>query len=185
MNSRSEVLRDQGDAREVPTKDEVLRRVIERYGSLERPDFHWVQIAYDRDPYADLRRKLSERFDLTDITDLNSDVSFAYELRSREGDGAWTLRLSMVAPYAALIRHAPRMPAEAIVDGPRDAKSGAETFIVEACHSVGCEVLHRDVLGLPVRLRLFETAPERVRAYQALFSDIDFLPGEYGGARNA
>lgn len=161
------------------TRDDVLRVVIERYGSLEQPDFHWVKLEYDRDPYAELRETLAARFDLTETTDVNSDVSFVYELRSREGEGVWTLQLSLAGPYAVLIRHQSATPTEAIVDGPRDAISGDEKFIVDACQSVECEVLQREILSLPIELQLFDTEPERVRAYQALFSDVDFLPGEY------
>jgi len=165
------------------SSDEVLRHVIEKYRSLEKPDFHWVREEYERDPFAALRAALGSRFDVADVTDLNSDVSFAYDLKPIEGDGKWTLRLSMVGPYATLVRHQPRTPSETIVDGPADARSPFESLVLEACASAEYELLSRDVLRLPVKLRLFETSPERVRVYQALFSDVDFLPGEYGETR--
>lgn len=165
------------------TFDEILPRVVARYGSMEKPDFHWVKAEYDRDPFVALRAALGSRLEVTDVTDLNSDVSFAYDLKSRGGDGVWTLRLSMVGPYATLIRHLPPTPIEAIVNGPRDARPPTETLVAEACTNVGYELLPRDLLGVPVKLRLFETAPERVRVYQALFSDVDFLPGEYHATR--
>jgi len=156
--------------------------VSDKYVSLERPDFHWVQSAYERDPFVDLRRALSARFEVTDVTDLNSDVSVGYELTPKVGEGKWTLRLSMVGPYAALIRHASRTPAEVIVDGLEDASSLDEAFIAQVSASAGCELLGRELLRTPVELRLFDTAPGRVRVFQALFSDVDFLPGEYDAA---
>jgi hypothetical protein len=127
-----------------------------------------------------LRGELSRVFDLKDVTDLNYDVSFGYELRAKEDTRkAWTLRLSMVGPYSVLIRHSPPHPSAAIVNGPADATSADEQLIVRQSQSFGFDVLSRELLNIPVSLRLFATAPERVRVYQALFSDDDFLPGEY------
>jgi hypothetical protein len=150
----------------------------ERYGSLETPTFHWVLDEYKRDPYEAVRRNLGSKFELVDVTDLNSDVSFAYDLRSKHSLEAWTLRLSMVGPYATVIRHE-GPPAEAILDGAGGARTDEERAVVDACQTAGCDVLSRQILGSPVALRLFDTSPERVRFYQALFSDVDFLPGEY------
>jgi hypothetical protein len=85
----------------------------------------------------------------------------------------------MVGPYAVLIRHAPEHPERMLVDGPRDCTGALEEFVARALEHSGVELLGRAALSSPIPLRLFETAPGRVRIYQALFADTDFLPGEY------
>ena len=165
-----------------PSKEEVMARINERYGSLTNPSFHWVQGECDRDAYKSLRTTLAEHFDMEDITDLNSDVSFGYELGSKRQARAWTIRLSMLGPYAMIYRHDGYLQ-NTIMDGPDDIQTSEEKLLVETCRAEGCAVLSFDLLSVPVPLRLFDAAPDRVRVYQALFSDVDFLPGEYEQSR--
>jgi hypothetical protein len=154
-----------------PSPEELLQRVRERYGSLERPDFLWVGAEYNRDPYAELRRALASRLEVKDVTDLKSDVSVAYELTATGGSATWRLRLSLVGPYAVLLRRDGNA-AELPMDGPEDATGEVEAFVVQVCRWANCALLPLDLLAAPVPLRLVDVDEEEldeVSMYQALF----------------
>lgn len=160
------------------TADDLRKLVIERYGSLDEPSFHWVGPEYDRDSFGSLRSRLETTFAVEDITDLNSDVSFGYWLDARfAAHPRLTLRLSLVGPYAVLLRHK-GPPPEVVVDGEDDCRPGPEAFVCSQLAEHGIEILDREQISSPVPLALFETEIGRVRMYQALFVDTDFLPGE-------
>jgi hypothetical protein len=155
--------------------DEVMERIRGAYGSLDEPRFDFVVDAA-RDPrYRTLIRNLAERYTLDADTDLNSDVSFGCVLRY--GAERWVLRVSMVGPYAMLLRLRGQGGAT-LVSSPDPSSSEAEQELIGAVEDSGLRLLDRTVLAAPVNLRLFNTAPNRTRVYQALFVDTDFLPWE-------
>ncbi|WP_437575484.1 hypothetical protein [Sorangium sp. So ce887] len=150
-----------------------------KYKSLENPDFHWVIKEYERKPYRELEQCLMSRFSVEDITDLSGDVSCVLAI-SPEGSGVqWTLKISLVGSYAVLLRETGARGWDVYVQCESDARSEGEHWILKVCRQHAIEVLRLDVLKTPIGLRLFDTDPERVRLYQALFSDNDYLPGEY------
>lgn len=154
--------------------------IAKKYGSLSDPDFSWVANAYHEDPAREIREQLEQRLVVSEVTDLNSDVSIAYELSTDARLPArWTIRISLVGPYAAFIRHTPEEPRAMLVDGPADCIDPVEQFVQAVLGASGVELLNRRLLSAAVPLRLFDTARDRVKVYQALFTDNDFLPGEY------
>ncbi|WP_104978086.1 hypothetical protein [Sorangium cellulosum] len=159
--------------------NQLFQAIIDKYKSLENPDFHWVAKEYKRKPYRELEEHLAGRFSVEDVTNLTNDVSCVLAI-SPEGDEVrWTLKLSLVGPYAVLLRETGARAWDVYVHSESDARSEDERWILGACEQHGIEMLKLDVLKTPIGLRLFDTDPERVRIYQALFSDTDYLPGEY------
>ncbi|WP_437480734.1 hypothetical protein WME75_36180 [Sorangium sp. So ce1014] len=164
---------------------QLFQVIVDKYKSLESPDFHWVIKEHERKPYRGLEQCLMSRFSVEDITDLNNDVSCVLAI-SPEGSGVqWTLKISLVGPYAVLLRETGARGWDVYVQAESDARSEDEYWILEACRQHAIEVLRLDVLKTPIGLRLFDTDPERVRLYQALFSDNDYLPGEYDAEHGA
>lgn len=145
------------------------------YGSLESPDFSFVADAVARRPHEELARELSHHFEVSEDTDPNDDVSFVYQLR--RGGSTWILRVSMVGPYAILLRLVENGGADVISDDTAP-RSESETDLLKRLSSRQLQVLDRDTLLQPVPLMLFNTAPENTRIYQALFCDSDILPWE-------
>jgi hypothetical protein len=155
--------------------DEVMEWIRTAYGSLEQPCFGFIQAAASDPRYRELRTMLAERFELQRDTDLNSDVSFGYVLHI--GVERWVLRVSMVGPYAMLLRlHQPGDDLPVANSDP--SSSEAERQLIDAVERSGFRLLDRDLLSQPVPLTLFNTAADRTRIYQALFVDTDFLPWE-------
>lgn len=157
---------------------EIEQQIRERYGSLEQPDFHFVGNESLDGSYEDLISRLAETFAIEEITDPNDDVSLSYVLR-RDG-GEWVVQLSLVGPYAVLLRLT-RGAAEVVTASVRDL-ARCERLILEELERSGLKVLDRSTLSRPIPLRLFNTAPDSVRLYQALFTDTDVLPWETHGA---
>ncbi|KYF97203.1 hypothetical protein BE20_39475 [Sorangium cellulosum] len=164
---------------------QLFQAIMAKYRSLENPDFRWVVEEYERKPYRELERRLVSRFSIEDITDLNNDVSCVFAISPEGSEARWTLKLSLVGPYAVLLRETGARGWDVYVQGEADARSEDERWILEACRQHAIEVLRLDVLKTPIGLRLFDTDPENVRLYQALFSDNDYLPGEYDAEHGA
>lgn len=145
---------------------ELLPTIEKRYGSLEQPIFSFVEKQRSKNPYQKLEILLRENFDVEDVTDMNYDVSFCYEI-----DKKWLLQLSMVGSYAVIL---------SLGNGIHIVKSNTanecEQKMFKLLIEHGFMVLDREGLELPVSLKLFNTDPENCCIYQALFSDIDILP---------
>jgi len=155
--------------------DEVMERIRAAYGSLDEPRFDFLADAAHDPRYRTLVGKLAARFTLAADTDPDSDVSLGFVLR--HGHQRWVLRVSMVGPYAVLLRLGEHGNAT-LVSGPDPSSSETERRLIEAVEDSGLRLLDRTLLATPVALRLFNTAPDRTRVYQALFVDTDFLPWE-------
>lgn len=165
--------------------EQLFQSIMSKYHSMENPDFHWVAEEYERRPYRELELQLMGRFSVEDITDLNNDVSCVFAI-SPVGSGVqWTLKVSLVGPYVILLRETGARGWDVYVQGESDARSVDECWILEACRQHAIEVLPLDILKTPIGLRLFDTDPENVRLYQALFSDNDYMPGEYNAEHGA
>jgi hypothetical protein len=153
---------------------EVRAAILSTYGSLDNPDFHRLRPSLDAPPFAELAADLRRNFTLDDDTDPNTDV--ARVLILRQGPRSWSISLSLVGPYACILRitRQHRAMTSELVQQPGAAPAEAELF--EALSAHGFRMLPRAVLEAPVPLRLWATDPENVRVYQALFSDTDILP---------
>ncbi|MGK3985801.1 hypothetical protein WME99_22330 [Sorangium sp. So ce136] len=165
--------------------NQLFQAILEKYKSLENPDCHWVVKEYERNPYRGLEQYMMSRFSVEDITDLNNDVSCVLAISPEGSVAQWTLKISLVGPYAVLLRETGARGWDVYVQDESDVRSEDERWILEACRQHDVEVLRLDVLKMPIGLRLFDTDPENVRLYQALFSDNDYLPGEYNAKHGA
>ena len=155
-------------------RDEIDRSILQRYGSLEDPDFGFVQELLARDPCAGLREALATDFEVEEATDPNDDVCCSVVLRV--GGRVWLLQQSLLGPYAVLLRDC---------DGPSEVVADAtatfdprERLVLDLLERAGLQILDRATLERPVALELFNAEPDRVCVYQALFSDTDVLPWE-------
>jgi hypothetical protein len=109
---------------------------------------------------------------VSDETDLNDDVSFVYSLRG--GDAAWLLQLSMVGPYAVVMRMVTDERPQLLADA--GATSNLEDWLLDGLQSHHIVSLGGRILEARVPLALHNAEPENVLIFQALFSDVDGLP---------
>lgn len=154
--------------------DSIRAAVISRYGSLEDPRFGFKREALKADPYRALIDTLKASFTLTEDTDINDDVSFGLVLQAP--GGLRVLRLSMIGPYAALLRPAARGAYEAVDDAT--LANPAERRLRDVLRASGIELLDQATLSAPLPMELSNTPADRCRVYQALFVDADLLPWE-------
>ncbi|WP_174935045.1 hypothetical protein [Burkholderia lata] len=73
------------------------RDVIESYGSLESPDYSFVNAYLAGAKHPGVRQFLEENYDFSEDTDPNTDVSYGYVLRGAAEDSVF--RVSLVGPY--------------------------------------------------------------------------------------
>lgn len=154
----------------------VTAHIRAAYGSTAEPDFSFVQIAVRERPHQELIEKLQQDFRVQEDTDPNDDVSFGYLLAA--DSGSWLLRLSMVGPLAALFRLDEGLNVAQVLTPARPDLHGMERRILTLVAESGFSTLGQDILEQPVSLKLFNTDPDDVRVYQALFSDVEVLPWE-------
>jgi len=156
--------------------EDVITRIQSIYKSLEHPDFHFVAESLRRQPYDITIKQIKQTFEMEEDTDANDDVSFGYLLRSTDQQ-EWILRLSMVGPYAVVLRLSEGELPEVIFPG-KHSLTGQELKLFQLLSAQGIRVLSQAELMHPVALTLYNTDPSNVRLYQALFSDTDVLPWE-------
>lgn len=157
-------------------RDRLLRRIEEKYGSLEKPRFDFVGTEYEKDTYVSLRAGISRIAQLEDLTDVNDDVSFSYRVKEPDGGVLW-LRVSMVGPYFILVKYDSPGARGRLVE-PSPEMKGTEKQIFDMCVEAGLEPIDRETCERPIRMLMFKTEPERVRIFNALFTDSDLLPWE-------
>ena len=154
---------------------EVMDVIRSHYKSLQSPDFSFVRDTLSKRPYEKVIRQISTPFQVEEDTDPNDDVSFGYVLT--KGSERWVLRLSMLGPYAVLLRLHQAARIEVMAHRAHvSSNSEKDLMTTLADHSI--RLLDRDALLIPVPMRLFNAEPENTRVYQALFTDTDILPWE-------
>lgn len=156
-------------------KKKIVELIQRRYQSLENPDFSFVSGAISAEPYQRVAQKIMLHFEIEDDTDPNDDVSFGYVLT--QGKKRWVLRISMIGPYAVLLRLNKSKNSQVIsFMTPGLSESEKELMTILSSHHI--HLLDHDTLLLSIPLKLFNTEPENTRLYQALFVDSDVLPWE-------
>lgn len=153
--------------------EDLLEQLRSVYGSLEEPTYFKINEVMAQRPYAQLVQELANYFRVEEITDVNEDVSFQYELT--QGDDEWVLELSAVGTYAAFSRYGER-GGRPLVTPESDNLAPPERQVIDLLRRHGLRVMSRSDLDVPIRMNLFVTEPERVCLYHALFSDNDSLP---------
>ncbi|HEX5447272.1 MAG TPA: hypothetical protein VFW87_25880 [Pirellulales bacterium] len=150
-----------------------MAAIAEKYQSLEEPRFEFVADALAERPYSAIVQSLAKLFEVAEDTDANDDVSFGYLLS--KGREHLFLQLSMVGPYA-ILRRLLADGTTVLLDPDRSTLSAFERSVTGVLEQAAMTVLGENALSHPIGLRLFNTTAERVKVYQALFSDADALP---------
>lgn len=145
----------------------ILTIIQKCYGSLEQPNFAFVQETVARAPYRQLVHELAQQFDLIDHTDLNYEVCFAY-LLSRQGR-QWFVELSMLGTYA-VVRD---LDQNTIIESPKttDPDSREISTLLE---KHGLTLLPQSLLQEPIAITL-TNVQEHTCLYNALFADVEPL----------
>jgi hypothetical protein len=146
---------------------------LDQYKSLTEPKYWFTRQAMVMKPYQLIVDALQQEFVVQDLTSFNIDVSFRYLLTA--GEEQWVLELSMVEPYAVLLRLDRQEPP---LTGATVSLSDSERRIVNLLTAFNIVLLEKEILEQPIDLVLFNTEPEYVRLYQALFADTWLLPWE-------
>lgn len=154
-----------------PVPERIREAMLRAYGSLDEPAFRFVGQALAERPYRGLLAAIARHGPVSDDTVPDDDVSFGVILDW--ADGRRVLRLSMLGPFALLLRLPPERPAEVVTAG---TARGAERGLVDDLSAHGFELLDRATLDAPVALTLPKTPPGECLVYQALFVDDDVVP---------
>ena len=153
--------------------DEVVQSIRAAYGSLDHPRFDFVAFSGRARTYQAMIGRLAQWLSTQDDTDVNTDVSFGC-LLAASGE-RWLLRVSMVGPYAVLVRLGQEGGGE-VLPGPSPSSSEAEQRLIGTVAASGLRLLDRDLLLRTVPLRLLAAPSGTASVYQALFVDTDFPP---------
>lgn len=145
--------------------DRLAHALMAAYGSLQTPNYKFVDRALRQRPYRDLVAALEQVFAVQEITDPNYDVSFAYVL---EGEVAYLLHLSMVGPFAALFPFsADRVVGEALAT----ADSAEAAVILRLLSQQEVTVVDAPTLSLGTDILDIESnSGHTLSVYQALFT---------------
>ena len=152
-------------------RKDLLDAVKVRYGSLDEPDYSFVEQVVQDQPYARLVRALSELAKVEETTDVNNDVSFRYVLH--RGGESWGLNLSMVGPYGLVLRLGPER--EVLTDEPVE---GDELRILRLVKDAGITLLSRKALVDRIPFQLLGDETGHATLYQALIGDDPLPPWE-------
>jgi hypothetical protein len=153
----------------------IAAAVLGKYGDLARPSFRFVIPIHDLNPYAGVKRRLSQLFTVSDHTDLNADVATHLYLTGRLG--SWHLALSYVGPFAILTRILSNPASIEVVD-PGARPLDQEDQIIEITTSAGLTLVNRQVAETPIPLSIPNAAEDGDEAviYHALFRNHSWLP---------
>jgi hypothetical protein len=81
----------------------IYEQILRAFHSMDNPDFRFVERTYRRGVYDELLTDLAQRsFSVENVTDLNNDHCYVLSLMHYEG--RWTLWLSLIGPYAVVVR---------------------------------------------------------------------------------
>ena len=145
--------------------DWLTHALTAAYGSLQAPNYAFVDRALRQRPYRDLVAALEQVFAVEDITDSNYDVSFAYVL---QGEAAYLLHLSMVDRFAALF---PFSPDRVVGQALANADSPQAAVILRLLSEHGSTVVDASLLQLRTGVRDIESnSGQTLSVYQALFT---------------
>ncbi len=144
----------------------IIEMLIRFYGAGVKRDFAEVLGVFIRKPYDAVREHLRQALDrdLDDITDPNDETSFGFAV-----DG-YVLRLSMIGPYALLLRQEDEADTWIPIES---AATELEREVIECARSHGFLLMHRDELERTVDLWGDEPASS---LYHLLFVSEGELP---------
>ncbi|QSB14630.1 hypothetical protein JQS43_24730 [Natronosporangium hydrolyticum] len=149
---------------------DIRHHLTRMFGSTPEPDYRLLREALASGPYQELIAALAARFTVDEDTDPNFDHGRCLLLQ--DDPQLWALDLSAVGPFAAFGRV--ELGWTRVIEPGQPDLDAAEQWVIAQLAAHDLRLLDRDVLELPVPLRLAHAADPRV--YQALFSDTDLLP---------
>jgi hypothetical protein len=158
--------------------DKIFLDIREKYGSLSKPNFLFVQEAKLSAAHQNLINILSEKFSITEDTDTNYDVSFGFLLR-RENEDTRSIQISMVGPYCLLM--SVKEDGTCVLVDRSTAASPIDRELIGLLSEASLQVLDEMTLLVPVDLVLCNTEPGNSRVFQALFTDTDQIPWRWNG----
>lgn len=146
------------------------------YKSLEQPDFGFVRKVLSARPYDPLIKRMRDYAVVEECTEAEEDVCFSYFLKGR--NALWKLDLSVVGPYGLFVRLRNRVSPDDFLVYSRIDLTGFELKIMGLLEKAGVKLLSTEELMMKTPMTLYNTEREKVRLYQALFSDREKLPWE-------
>lgn len=153
--------------------DDIMADVRDTFGALDEPRFGALIRRLQDGPDTDLITALSTRFDVVDRTDLNA--AHSWHLLLATGGRQWALRISAVGRYAAFARISQGW--DAVLTADTTDLTPDEEGVIGMLTERRLILLGRDDLETPVPLAL--DGVEDVRAYHALFTEVEILPWDH------
>ncbi len=142
--------------------DLLPKALAAAYGSLQAPNYAFVDRTLRQRPYRALVAALEQVVAVEEITEPNYDVSFGYVLGER---AAYLLHLSMVGPFAALFPLGPnRTMGAALVRADSEI---AET-VLRLLSQHGLVVIDAPTLSLSTEVKDLNSGQD-LSIYEALF----------------
>lgn len=142
----------------------LLQDIQNAYEDVSAPRRAFALTATQSHPYRNLVADLEGIADLQDDTDINCDVCFSYIL---EANRLYSIRLSMVGPYAAIARVDAGGGVE-FITADEFGLSEIERKITRLVEARQFQILTANQMSAVVDLALPEV--ESVKVYNALFS---------------
>ena len=150
--------------------------ICSTYKSLEQPDFSFVKRAFGSRPYEPLIKRLRDFAVIEELVEAEDDVCFSYFVRGQ--CALWRLDLSIVGPFGIFVRLKSRVTADDFLYPGRCDLTGFETKALELLRAAGIKLMTTEELSVEMPMTLYNTTKNKVRLYQALFSDRELPPWE-------
>ncbi|NHZ79409.1 hypothetical protein F2P44_08980 [Massilia sp. CCM 8695] len=144
----------------------LIARLIGKYGSLDDPQFEFVEEDFDGEDGRKYLAMFNELGEIDEDTDINDDVSFGYLIKCDACQ--FYVRISMIKPYAFVRNLADR----SFLHAENRGTSECSRRLVDLLIAKGLVVLGKDDLMRTVPLRI--DGEEQVSIFRALFTDSYF-----------
>ena len=161
---------------ESPELHKYREIICTAYKSLEQPDFSFVKKIFSARPYDPLIKRVRDYAVVEECTEGEEDVCFSYFLKGRAQ--LWKLDLSIVGPFGIFVRLKSRIEKSDFLSYTTGDVVGFERKILDILKVAGIRLMTTDELSVEMPMALYNTDREKVRLYQALFSDRASLPWE-------
>ena len=144
------------------------------YKNLDHPDFSFVKRVFHARPYDPLIKRLRDYAVVEELTEGEDDVCFSYLFKGQSA--LWKLDLSVVGPFGIFVRLKSRIGSQDFLHYTKEDLTGFEHKVLDVLKGAGIKLLTVEELSIEMPMTLYNTDRERVRLYQALFSDREKLP---------
>ena len=152
-------------------KAKIFDNILHTYGSLSEPNFSFVEKNIERRPYKEFEKKVKAICVMEEVTDLNNEVCFSYQLVHLSEK--LFHQISMVGPYCTLFR---MTTSGLILIQEVTVLTRFEDDVLTLIQEEGLKLLNREQLETKIQIKLFNAEEPHICFYNALFSDTDILP---------